>query len=47
VLTVIPLVVILGGIAVGIVGTLLLAWATIEVLAAFERWMERDPRFLR
>ncbi len=47
VLTLIPLVVILGGVAVGIVGTLLLAWGAIEGLAAFERWMERDPRFLR
>lgn len=46
VLTLIPLVVILGGIAVGIVGTILLAWAAIEAMAAFERWMERDPRFL-
>jgi hypothetical protein len=47
VLTLIPLVVILGAVAVGIVGTLLLAWAAIEGLAAFERWMEQDPRFLR
>jgi len=47
VLTLIPLVVILGAVAVGIVATLLLAWAAIEGLAAFERWMEQDPRFLR
>lgn len=47
VLTLVPLVVLLGGLAVWIVATLLLGWAGIEALAAFERWMERDPRFLR
>jgi hypothetical protein len=38
---------IVGGLAVAIVVTLLLGWAGIEALAAFERWMDRDPRFQR
>lgn len=47
VLTLIPLVVMLAGLAVGGVATILLGWAGIEALASFERWMERDPRFQR
>ena len=46
-LTVIPLVGLLVGVAVGIVASLLIGWAGIEALAACERWMERDPRFQR
>lgn len=46
-LTLIPLLVLLGGIALWIVATLLLGWAGIEALAACERWMERNPRFQR
>lgn len=46
-LTLIPLLVLLGGIALWIVATLLLGWAGIEALAACERWMERHPRFQR
>ncbi|MEB3304457.1 MAG: glypican [Cyanobium sp.] len=45
--TLVPLVLILGGIATSIVVMLLLGWASIEGLAAFERWMEQDPRFQR
>jgi hypothetical protein len=33
--------------AAAIVATLLLGWAGIEALAAFERWMDHDPRFQR
>lgn len=46
-LTLVPLVMIAGGLAVGIVATLLLGWAGIEALAAFERWMDHDSRFQR
>ena len=46
-LTVLPLLVLLGGALLWIVSTLLLAWAGIEALAACERWMERNPRFRR
>lgn len=46
-LTLVPLVMILGGMAIAIVTTLLLGWAGIEALAAFERWVEQDPRFQR
>lgn len=46
-LTLIPLLVLLGGIALWIVATLLLGWAGIEALASCERWMERNPRFQR
>jgi hypothetical protein len=47
VLTLVPLVMIVGGLAVATVVTLLLGWAGIEALAAFERWMDHDPRFQR
>jgi hypothetical protein len=43
----VPLVMIVGGLAVATVVTLLLGWAGIEALAAFERWMDHDPRFQR
>ena len=46
-LTVLPLLVLLGGALLWIVSTPLLAWAGIEALAACERWMERNPRFQR
>ena len=46
-LTLVPMVMIVGGLAVGILVTLLLGWAGIEALAAFERWMDHDPRFQR
>jgi hypothetical protein len=47
VVTLVPLVVVVGGMAVALVATLLLGWAGIEALAAFERWMDHDPRFQR
>ncbi|MFN6337379.1 MAG: glypican [Cyanobacteriota bacterium] len=47
VFTLVPLVIILGGLAVWIIAALLLGWAGIESLAACERWMERAPRFQR
>ncbi len=47
VFTLVPLVIILGGLAVWIIAALLLGWAGIEALAACERWMERAPRFQR
>lgn len=47
VLTLVPLVVLLGGMAVWLLASLLLGWAGIEAMAALERWMERDPRFQR
>ncbi len=46
-LTLIPLLVLVGGFAVWILATLLLGWAGIEALAACERWMERQSRFQR
>jgi hypothetical protein len=46
-LTLIPLLVLLGGLVLWIVASLLLGWAGIEALAACERWMERHPRFQR
>ena len=46
-LTLVPLVMIVGGMVITIVATLLLGWAGIEALAAFERWMDHDPRFQR
>ncbi|MFN9645414.1 MAG: hypothetical protein ACK6BG_09935 [Cyanobacteriota bacterium] len=46
-MTLIPLLVLLGGFVLWIAATLLLGWAGIEALAACERWMEGDPRFQR
>ena len=46
-LTLVPLVMIVGGMLITVVATLLLGWAGIEALAAFERWMDHDPRFQR
>jgi len=46
-LTLVPLVMIVGGMVITVVATLLLGWAGIEALAAFERWMDHDPRFQR
>lgn len=45
--SVLPLVVLLGGLAVWIVAMLLIGWSAIEALAACERWMEHEPRFQR
>lgn len=47
VITIVPLVVVVGGLSVVLVATLLLGWAGIEAMAAFERWMDNDPRFKR
>lgn len=47
VLTVLPLLVGLGLLAVWVVVVLLLGWAGIEALAALERWMESSPRLRR
>lgn len=47
VLTVVPLVVLVGGLALWVSSTLLLGWAGIEMLAAIERWMEGNTRFQR
>jgi hypothetical protein len=46
-LTLIPLLVLVGGLVLWVVASLLLGWAGIEALAACERWMERHPRFQR
>jgi hypothetical protein len=46
-LTLIPLLVLLGGVVAWILATVLLGWAGIEALAALERWMERQSRFQR
>jgi len=46
-ITLVPLMMIVGGIAVALMATVLLGWAGIEALAAVERWMDKDPRFLR
>ena len=46
-LTVLPLLVGLGFLAVWVVALLLLGWAGIEALAAFERWLETSPRVRR
>ena len=46
-LTLLPLLVGLGFLAVWVVAVLLLGWAGIEALAAFERWLETSPRIRR
>lgn len=46
-LTLIPLVVVVGGLVVWGVAAMLAGWAGIEAMAAMERWLERDPRFQR
>lgn len=46
-LTLIPLIVVLGAVAIWVVSILLIGWACIEALAACERWMDHDPRFQR
>ncbi|MEB3322015.1 MAG: glypican [Synechococcaceae cyanobacterium] len=43
----VPLVVLIGMVAAWVLAALLLVWAGIEALAAFERWVERDSRFQR
>jgi hypothetical protein len=47
VLTLVPVVVLLGGLLLWLVSTCLIGWASIEALAACERWMEGHPRFQR
>ena len=42
-----PIVLGLGVVIAWILGLLLMVWGGIEVLAALERWLERDPRFQR
>jgi uncharacterized protein (DUF2062 family) len=42
-----PLLVVVALGAAWLVGSLLLGWAGIEALAAFERWLEQDRRFQR
>lgn len=42
-----PLLVVVAFGAAWLVGSLLLGWAGIEALAAFERWLEQDRRFQR
>ncbi|MFM7269074.1 MAG: glypican [Cyanobium sp.] len=42
-----PIVFGLGVVMAWILGLLLMVWGGIEVLAALERWLERDPRFQR
>jgi len=46
-LATIPVVITLGLVLGGVVLLALSLWAGIEGLAAFERWLERDPRFRR
>jgi hypothetical protein len=46
-LLLVPLTVLLGSVAIWLLALALLGWATIEALAACERWMEHDSRFLR
>jgi hypothetical protein len=46
-LTLIPVLVLVGGFVLWIMATLLLGWGAIEALAACERWMERESRFQR
>ncbi len=46
-LTLIPLLLLVGGFLLWLVFSLLVGWAAIEGLAACERWMERNPRFHR
>lgn len=47
VVALIPLLLLLGSIVFWIGSTVLIGWAGIEVLAACERWIERNPRFQR
>jgi hypothetical protein len=47
VFTLIPVLLLLGSIVFWMVSTLLIGWAGIEMLAACERWIERNPRFQR
>lgn len=46
-LALLPLLVACGVFAVWLVVALLIGWGGIELMAALERWMERDPRFQR
>jgi hypothetical protein len=42
-----PVVIGLGVVIAWLVASLLLAWLGIEAMAALERWLENDARFLR
>jgi hypothetical protein len=42
-----PVVIGLGVVIAWLVASLLLAWIGIEAMAALERWLENDARFLR
>ena len=44
-LTAIPVLFALALVCGGLVALVLFTWAGIELLAAFERWLEQDPRF--
>jgi len=44
-LALVPLVVGVGALVVWLALALFIAWAGIELLAALERWLEKNPRF--
>jgi hypothetical protein len=44
-LALVPLVVGVGALVVWLALALIIAWAGIELLAALERWLEKNPRF--
>lgn len=46
-LALVPMLVVGGVIAFWLIAALLVVWGGIEVMAALERWLERDPRFQR
>jgi len=46
-LALIPMLVGLGVVAFWIVSLVLISWGGIELMAALERWLERDSRFQR
>lgn len=43
----VPILLAMAGFITWLVSSLLLGWAGIEALAAFERWIENEVRFLR
>lgn len=46
-LALIPMLVSLGVLALWVVSLVLIGWGGIELMAALERWLERDSRFQR
>lgn len=46
-LALLPLLILGGVIAFWVIAALLVGWGGIEVMAALERWFERDSRFQR